>query len=80
MAKIGVHAARTHLPALLERVARGETITITHQGAALAVLAPPEPGRPLDLTATLMALEAFRDRHSLPPAALHTLIDAGRSG
>jgi hypothetical protein len=31
MKPVGSHEAKTHLPALLDRVAQGETITITKQ-------------------------------------------------
>lgn len=80
MSKIGINATRTHLPVLLERAARGESFTITRQGVAVAILGPPEPSRPRDLSATVTALKAFRQRHTLDPTALHSLIDAGRCG
>lgn len=38
--EIGAYEAKTHLPALLERVARGETITITKHGRPVARLVP----------------------------------------
>jgi|HubBroStandDraft_4_1064222.scaffolds.fasta_scaffold1253873_2 prevent-host-death family protein len=37
---IGAFEAKTHLAALLDRVAKGERITITRHGAPAAVLAP----------------------------------------
>lgn len=40
METIGAFEAKTHLSALLDRVARGETITITRHGVPAAVLAP----------------------------------------
>ena len=39
-AEVGAFEAKTHLPALLERVARGETITITKHGHPIAKLVP----------------------------------------
>jgi prevent-host-death family protein len=45
MATVGAYEAKTHLPKLLERVAKGETITITKHGIPVAVLAPP-PQKP----------------------------------
>ena len=39
-ATVGTFEAKTHLSALLERVARGETITITKNGVPVARLAP----------------------------------------
>ena len=38
--EIGAYEAKTHLPALLERVARGEQITITKHGRPIARLVP----------------------------------------
>jgi prevent-host-death family protein len=40
METIGVFAAKTHLSALLDRVAKGESITITRHGIPAAVLGP----------------------------------------
>ena len=39
-ASVGTFEAKTHLSALLERVARGKTITITKNGIPVAKLAP----------------------------------------
>lgn len=41
--EIGAYEAKTHLPALLERVARGEQITITKHGKPVARLVPVQP-------------------------------------
>ena len=40
MATIGAFEAKTHLAALLDRVAKGEKITITRHGIPAAVLMP----------------------------------------
>lgn len=40
MVTVGVFEAKTHLSSLLDRVERGETITITRHGEPVAVLAP----------------------------------------
>ena len=37
---VNVHAAKTHLSRLLERVERGECITIARAGKPIAVIAP----------------------------------------
>ena len=42
MRKIGAFEAKTHLSALLDAVAQGETITITKRGRPVARLVPPE--------------------------------------
>ena len=40
MSEVGAYEAKTHLPALLERVANGEQITITKHGKPIARLVP----------------------------------------
>ena len=40
MRTIGAYEAKTHLPQLLERVSRGERITITKHGRPVARLVP----------------------------------------
>ena len=42
MQTIGAYEAKTHLPRLFERVARGETLTITRHGQPVARLVPVE--------------------------------------
>ena len=42
MASIGAFEAKTHLSDLLDRVARGEKITITRHGVPVALLVPVE--------------------------------------
>ncbi len=37
---IGAYEAKTHLPQLLDRVARGESLTITRHGRPVAQLVP----------------------------------------
>ena len=40
MERIGAYEAKTHLPRLLDRVARGESLTITRRGKPVARLLP----------------------------------------
>ena len=42
MESIGAYEAKTHLPRLLDRVARGESLTITRHGHPVARLVPVE--------------------------------------
>ena len=52
MREVGTFEAKTHLSALLDEVARGETILITKRGRAVARLTPPEaPDRGAAVTA-----------------------------
>lgn len=58
--EIGAYEAKTHLPALLKRVAQGESITITRRGTPVAELRPYGGGDPAGLRAALARLEALR--------------------
>ena len=40
MHTVGSYEAKTHLPELLERVAKGDTVTITKRGRPIARLVP----------------------------------------
>ena len=42
MQSIGAYEAKTHLPRLLDRVAQGESVTITRHGHPVAQLVPVE--------------------------------------
>lgn len=42
MRNVGAYEAKTHLPRLLDRVARGESLTITRHGHPVARLVPAE--------------------------------------
>ena len=42
MQSIGAYEAKTHLPRLLDRVAKGESLTITRHGRPVARLVPVE--------------------------------------
>ena len=42
MVEVGAYEAKTHLSSLLDRVAQGETITITKHGVPVAELRPVE--------------------------------------
>ncbi|BDZ55573.1 type II toxin-antitoxin system Phd/YefM family antitoxin [Agromyces marinus] len=77
MSTVGAYEAKTHLPALLERVESGEQITITRHGTPVARLVPahPEVASPAD---TIAALLSSRVGSSLG-ADLRALIDEGRA-
>jgi prevent-host-death family protein len=53
--EIGAYQAKTHLPALLERVGHGEEIVITRNGRAAAVLVSPTDFESWKETATVRA-------------------------
>jgi prevent-host-death family protein len=78
MRRVGAYEAKTHLPALLEEVAGGETITITKHGVPVAVLVPPTRTGTPAVRDTVAGLRAFRARHALRGVTIRELIDEGR--
>ena len=83
MRTVGSYEAKTHLPRLLDDVARGETITITKNGKPVAQLIPASPA--VDLEERRRAVDAlveFRRRHNwqLPAGmTIKDMIEEGRS-
>jgi prevent-host-death family protein len=74
---IGAYEAKTHLPALLERVARGERFTITKHGRPIARLVPVERTGPDRRRAAIERLKVFRKGHTLD-VPVKQLINQGR--
>lgn len=77
MKQIGVYEAKTHLPRLLDEVARGESITITRHGRPVARLVP-VGGRRRSVQETIEAIEEFRKGHTLGDLTIRELIEEGR--
>ena len=61
METIGACEAKTHLPKLLERVLKGERITITRHGVPVAVLQPPDLEKPADTKSIIAELRKLRE-------------------
>jgi len=78
MQKVGAYEAKTHLPKLLERVLKGERITITRHGVPVAVLQPPDLERSGDTGSIIRELRKFRDQHSLDGITIRDMIEQGR--
>ena len=74
---IGAYEAKTHLPALLERVARGERFTITKHGRPIARLVPVERTSPDRQPEAIERLQLFRQGHTLD-VPVKQLINQGR--
>ena len=77
MESIGAYEAKTHLPRLLERVMRGESLTITRHGRPVARLVPVDDGRDRALQASRRILER---RRRLVRTSLSELIDTIHEG
>jgi prevent-host-death family protein len=81
MTSIGSYEAKTHLPALLERVAKGEKILITRRGKPLAMLVPPPKESKRDVKLVVKEMLEYRDRHGPvlgKDLTIRQLIEEGR--
>jgi len=79
MKRVGAFEAKTYLPALLERVAKGERITITKHGTAVAMLVPVEGVPQADRKKVIDELKAFGKGRKLPRGkTVRDLINEGR--
>ena len=78
MTEVGAYEAKTHLSRLLDRVARGERITITRHGVPVADLVPVGPRPGASVSETIDALKAFRRGRSLEGDSLRDMIEEGR--
>ena len=76
--KVGAFEAKTHLSQLLERVRRGERITITKRGVVEAMLVPPEQEQHRRALEIGDALRALRERTKPGPETIQQLRDEGR--
>jgi prevent-host-death family protein len=79
MDSVGLSAAKTHLSALLDRVARGETIAITRRGRPVALLAPPPRAMKPDLRRIAEEMRQERKGRKLAKGlTIRQLIEDGR--
>lgn len=78
MVKIGSYQAKTHLPRLLKRVARGERITITRHGTPVAMLVPPDEKNEADRRGLVEKIKAFSKGRKLGGVTIRELIEEGR--
>lgn len=78
METVGAYEAKTHLPKLLERVMKGERITITRHGVAVAVLQPPAARITGDAKSVIAEVRKFRSKHTLGGFSIREIIEEGR--
>jgi prevent-host-death family protein len=79
MESIGAFDAKTHLAALLERVARGERITITRHGIPAAMLVPVgEAGSKLTHEEIVEGMRALRKRVKPGTMSVREMVNEGR--
>lgn len=80
MPSVGAFEAKTHLAQLLKRVAKGEIITITWHGQAVAKLVPAGAASGgLSRAEAVLRLKEFGRRHRLEGADWKAWRDQGRS-
>jgi prevent-host-death family protein len=78
METVGSFEAKTHLSSLLERVAKGERITITKHGIPIAMLVPTGSTGKRDRAEVVRRLEQFGRGRGLKGITLRELIEQGR--
>ena len=80
MESVGSFEAKTHLPQLLERVAKGEEFTITKHGKPVARLVPAVAIKPRpDVKQVIDDLKAFSKGNTLGEGlTIRELIEEGR--
>ena len=78
MEKIGSFQAKTHLSALLDRVAKGERVAITRHGVPVAMLVPVDPTGRRDRNEVVRELEQFGKGRTLKGLTIRKLIEEGR--
>ena len=80
MENVGSFEAKTHLPQLLERVAKGEEFTITKHGKPVARLVPAAVTTPKpDVKQVIEELKAFSKGNTLgKKLTIREMIEEGR--
>jgi prevent-host-death family protein len=79
METVGAYEAKTHLPKLLDRVARGEEIRITRNGRPVARLVPETTEESPDIKAVIAEIREFRKGRRLgDDLTIRQLVEEGR--
>jgi prevent-host-death family protein len=76
---VGLFEAKTHLSKLVDRVQRGESITITRRGAAVARLVPVSDEKPRNPAEAVARLLKMREGIKLGNTTIRALIEEGRT-
>jgi prevent-host-death family protein len=79
MQSIGAFDAKTHLSALLDRVAKGERITITRHGVPAAILVPVRDAGPKPTHEDIVeGMRALRKCVKPDPLSVREMVNEGR--
>ncbi|MGD8836704.1 MAG: type II toxin-antitoxin system prevent-host-death family antitoxin [Desulfobacteraceae bacterium] len=78
MDTVGAYEAKTHLPKLLDRVAKGEQIIITRHGSPVAILRPVDKKNQIDVADVIQKMRRLRKKHRLNGLNIKEMIEQGR--
>ena len=78
MVIVGSFEAKTHLPAFLKRISKGESIGISKRGVLIAELVPPKNKKQQDPKKTIQQIKELRKNITLGKLRLKDLIEEGR--
>jgi prevent-host-death family protein len=78
METVGSYEAKTHLPNLLQRAARGEKITITKHGVPVAMLVPANATNKQNAKEVIEEIKRLRKGRRLRGVTIRQLIEEGR--
>lgn len=78
METVGAYEAKTHLPKLLDRVAKGEQIIITRHGSPVAIMQPADRSKQVDVAAVIRKMRSLRKAHQLGSLSVKDMIEEGR--
>jgi prevent-host-death family protein len=76
MTTVGAYEAKTHLPALLAQVEKGETVTITRHGRPIAKLVPVDVVRPI--AEIFLEMDQIRATTTPGGPTIREMIEEGR--
>lgn len=74
---VSAYDAKTHLPRLLERAARGERFVITRHGKPVAQLVPFEAGDAASVLGAIERVAAIRARLARQGVTLSSVLESG---
>ncbi len=78
MKKVGFYEAKTHFERILDKVSRGERISITRKGTPVAILVPIAPGGKADPKLVIEKILSFRKGKKLGGLSIQKIINEGR--
>ena len=78
METVAAYEAKIHLPRLLDKVARGESVMITKHGVPVAMLVPVPSAQQRSVREAIEAIEEIRKDNSLDGLTIRQMVEEGR--